>query len=252
MRTEKIDGLTLPLQTLDMANELQEYFENNTGSLMHKWLHYFDAYDRHFSRFRGTDVHLLEIGVAHGGSLEMWKKYFGPNARIFGADINPQCKKLEGENVKIFIGDQGDRKFLRTLAREIPRVDILIDDGGHSMRQQIATFEELYAKVSDTGVYLCEDTHTSYWPAFRGGVRRRGTFMEYSKRLIDQLNAWHSEQRSFRVDPFTRSADSMHFYDSIVVIEKKPRVPPEHRKTGVANITAMAPESLLQKLKRRF
>jgi len=234
-----------------MANELQQYFENNTGSLMHKWMHYFDAYDRHFSRFRGTDVHILEIGVSHGGSLEMWKAYFGPNARIFGADINPQCKKLEAENVKIFIGDQGDRKFLRKLASEIPRIDILIDDGGHSMRQQIATFEELYDKVSKHGVYLCEDTHTSYWPAFRGGVRRRGTFMEYSKRLIDQLNAWHSEQRSLKVDSFTKSADSMHFYDSIVVIEKKPRKAPEVRKTGVERVT-YAPESFLQKLKRRL
>ncbi len=234
-----------------MANELQRYFENNTGSLMHKWMHYFDAYDRHFSRFRGTDVHILEIGVSHGGSLEMWKEYFGPKARIFGADINPQCKKLEAENVKIFIGDQGDRKFLRRLASEIPRIDILIDDGGHSMRQQIATFEELYKKVSEQGVYLCEDTHTSYWPAFRGGVRRRGTFMEYSKRLIDQLNAWHSEQRSFKVDSFTKSADSMHFYDSIVVIEKKPRRAPEVRKTGVERVT-YAPESFLQKLKRRL
>ncbi len=234
-----------------MPFELQRYFENNTGSLMHKWMHYFDAYERHFARFRGTDVHILEIGVSHGGSLEMWKEYFGPKARIFGADINPQCKKLEDERVKIFIGDQGDRKFLRTLAREIPRIDILIDDGGHSMRQQIATFEELYAKVSAHGVYLCEDTHTSYWPAFRGGLRRRGTFMEYSKRLLDQLNAWHSKQRSFKVDSFTQSADSMHFYDSIVVIEKKPRTPPEVRKTGVERVT-YAPESFVQKLKRRL
>ena len=210
---------------LSMKTDLEKYFDSNTKNLMHKWMHYFDIYDRHFSRFRGTDVHLLEIGVSQGGSLQMWKGYFGPRAVIYGADINPNCKTLEEERVKIFIGDQGDRKFLRQMRDSIPRIDILIDDGGHSMKQQIATFEELYEKVSPDGVYLCEDTHTSYWPSFRGGLRRRGTFMEYSKRLIDQLNAWHSQQkRSFKVNAFTKSTDSLHFYDSIVVLEKKPRV----------------------------
>jgi hypothetical protein len=234
-----------------MNSHLRQYFEKNNKNLMHKWMHYFEVYERHFARFRGTDVHLLEIGVSHGGSLQMWKDYFGPRAKIFGADVNPDCKKLEEDQVQIFIGDQGDRKFLRLLAREIPRVDILIDDGGHTMRQQIATFEELYGRVSENGVYLCEDTHTSYWPAFRGGLRRRGTFMEYSKRLIDQLNAWHSQQRSFKVDDFTKSTDSMHFYDSIVVFEKRPRQPPEVRKTGAERVK-YAPEKFLDKLKRRL
>lgn len=234
-----------------MTNDLQRYFETNTGRLMHKWMHYFDVYDRHFSRFRGTDVHLLEVGVSHGGSLQMWREYFGPKARIFGADINPDCLKLAEERTKIFIGDQGDRKFLRTLAREIPRIDIIVDDGGHTMRQQIATFEELFPRVSENGVYLCEDTHTSYWSAFRGGVRRRGTFMEFSKRLVDQLNAFHSRQRSFQVDDFTRSTDSVHFYDSIVVFEKKPRKAPEDRKTGTPSVE-FNPESFFQKLKRRL
>lgn len=234
-----------------MPNHLEQYFEANRGNLIHKWMHYFDVYDRHFARFRGTDVHILEIGVSHGGSLQMWKDYFGPRARIYGSDINPQCEKLAEEQVEIFIGDQGDRKFLRSLKEKIPRIDILIDDGGHTMKQQIATFEELFGAVSENGVYLCEDTHTSYWPAFQGGVRRRGTFMEYSKRLVDQLTAWHSEQKSFRVDAFTRSAASMHFYDSVVVIEKKPRTEPVCRKTGNPTVEFM-PEPFWQKLKRRF
>ena len=53
-----------------MTNDLQRYFESNSGNRIHKWMHYFDIYERHFSRFRGTDVHLLEIGVAHGGKYQ--------------------------------------------------------------------------------------------------------------------------------------------------------------------------------------
>ena len=64
------------------GNPLETYFRNNQGRLIHKWLHYFDIYDRHLSRFRGQDVHVVEIGVAGGGSLGMWREYFGPSARI--------------------------------------------------------------------------------------------------------------------------------------------------------------------------
>ena len=74
-------------------NELEKYFFSNTGNLIHKWRHYFEIYDRHFSRYRGSDVHVLEIGAYQGGSLQMWKHYFGPSAQIYGVDINPECKK---------------------------------------------------------------------------------------------------------------------------------------------------------------
>lgn len=212
--------------------DLETYFHANEGRLIHKWMHFFDVYDKHFSRYRGKEVVILEIGVYHGGSLQMWKNYFGDKARIYGVDINPRCKELEEENISIHIGSQSDRTFLRKLKKELPPIDILIDDGGHTMQQQIVTFEELYDAVRPDGVYLCEDLHTSYWLQYGGGDRRPGTFIEYSKRFIDKLNAWHSEEASLKVDSFTRSAGSLHFYDSILVIEKKVVAPPEHRKTG--------------------
>jgi hypothetical protein len=217
-------------------NDLERYFEANTRRLIHKWMHYFEIYDRHFARFRGTDVHVLEFGVSQGGSLQMWKDYFGPKCRIYGADINPHCKQHEEDGIQIFIGDQEDRGFLRTVAASVPRIDILIDDGGHTMRQQIATFEELFGRIDENGVYLCEDNHTSYWKNFGGGYRQRNTFIEYSKNLIDRIHAWHSQTPALAVDAFTRSAHSMHYYDSILVIEKRPIAAPTHRKTGTHTI----------------
>ena len=101
------------------------------------------------------------------------------------------------------------------------------------MMQQIITFEEMYAHLKDGGVYLCEDLHTSYWPGhFGGGYRDPNTFIEYSKRLIDQLNAWYSQEMGFAVDDFTRSAFSLHYYDSILVIEKRVISTPKARMKG--------------------
>lgn len=216
-------------------NDLQRFFEQHEGRLLHKWDHYFEIYDRHFARFRDSPVRILEFGVSQGGSLQLWKHYFGAQAQIYGVDINPNCEQFAEPNVEIFIGDQGDRRFLRSLAARLPAIDILIDDGGHTMQQQIRTFEELFPRIAPTGVYLCEDLHTSYWRRWGGGYRRRGSFIEYGKGLIDGLNAWHSRQPSrFAVSDFTRCAHSMHFYDSVLVIEKRPMSAPVHHRRGQA------------------
>ncbi len=226
---------SLPLDGRSAGNDLERYFAGNTGRLLNKWGHYFEVYDRHLSRYRGTNVCILEFGVSHGGSLQMWRDYFGPQAKIYGVDNNPACARLSEPGTEIFIGDQADRAFLRSLADRLPHIDILIDDGGHEMHQQIATFEELFPRLDANGVYLCEDLHTSYWKRFGGGYRRHASFIEYSKRLIDQINAWHSEQpERLSVSAFTRSAHSLHFYDSILVIEKKVIGRPYHQQTGGA------------------
>ena len=184
-------------------------------------MHYFDVYHRHFARFRGRPVTIVEIGVFHGGSLQMWADYFGPRATIWGVDIDPRCLAFQEPGINVVQGDQSDREFLKRLAAQVGPIDLLIDDGGHGMDQQIITMEELYGGVAKNGTYFVEDTHTSYWAeSYGGGYKRPGTFMEYSKNLIDQLNAWHSESDSLRVDDFTRTTASMHFYDSIVVFEK--------------------------------
>lgn len=213
-------------------NDLEKYFRQNNERLISKWSHYFEIYDRHFSRFRDKEINILEVGVFHGGSLRMWKNYFGAKARIYGIDINPLCKQLEEEKITIFIGSQSDRKFLQEVAAAIQSIDILIDDGGHYMSQQIITYEELFPHISDKGVYLCEDLHTSYQIKFGGGYRRKHTFIEYSKRFIDDINAYHSEQKALKVNYFTQTADSLHYYDSILVIEKRKKEKPFLEETG--------------------
>lgn len=218
-------------------NDLENYFKNNPGRLIHKCVHYFDIYEQYFSKYRNKEVVILEIGVYHGGSLQMWKNYFGDKAKIYGVDINPECKKFEAQNIEIFIGSQSDRKFLNELKTKIPPVDILIDDGGHGMEQQITAFEELYPHVKTDGIYLCEDLHTSYWLKFGGGYRRQGTFVEYGKKLIDKINATYSEQSVLKADSFTKSIRGLHFYNGILVIEKGQVKDFHDEKTGTPTLS---------------
>jgi len=94
------------------------------------------------------------------------------------------------------------------------------------------TYEELFGHIKENGVYLCEDLHTSYWLGFGRGYKRERTFIEYSKDFIDYLNGYYSKQEQFKKNTFTESVDSIHYYDSILVIEKKKRKRPFDRKTG--------------------
>jgi hypothetical protein len=215
-------------------NPLVDYLRRNPdGRLLHKWDHYFDIYHRHLARLRGQRLTLIEIGVFNCGSLQMWREYLGPDATIVGVDVNPECEKFAERQIEVVIGDQSNREFLCSLAARYPDSAILIDDGGHRMHQQIATFEELYPRLRPDGVYICEDTHSSYLPMFGGGYRQPHTFIETAKGLIDSLHAFHSpDHAQFTPDDFTRTTDSMHFYDSVVVFEKAARAVPQEMTSG--------------------
>lgn len=210
----------------DSLNDLERFFFRETHRPLTKWMHYFEAYDRFFSRYRGKDVVILEIGVFKGGSLQMWKDYFKTldnKVRIYGIDIDPECKRLEEDGITIFIGSQEDRDFLRKVKEEVGGVDILIDDGGHTMRQQIVSFEELFDLVREDGIYLCEDLHTSYMEAYGGGYRG-DTFLERSKDLIDFLHAQYSETDELTRNRYSDCIKFITYCDSMIFIEKRRRV----------------------------
>lgn len=222
-----------------MSNPLLKYFKQNKGRQIYKWLHYLDIYDQHFKQYRGKRVTIVEFGVLHGGSLQMWKKYFGRKARIIGVDIEPRCKELEEKRIEIFIGDQADRKFLQKLQREVGPIDIIIDDGGHVMKQQITTFEEMWPALKNGGKYVVEDLHTSYWKTYGGGYKKPGTFIEFAKDLIDQINAWQSQGRKttklLKVGTYTKTIRAIHAYTSLIVFDKDKITKPYDEQTGTAS-----------------
>lgn len=192
-----------------------------------KWSHYFDIYETHFSKYRNKKPVVVEVGICRGGSAEMWQKYFGEGATIVGIDVDPNAFKSEHQTPGCIQvnGDQNDPEFWKEFFKTHPDVDVFIDDGGHHMTQQIETLKTVWSHVNTNGVYLCEDTHTSYWPEYRGGLRQQNTFMEYSKIVIDTMNSdyfkgpdQHPNNMVF-AEQFNDLV-GMHYYDSVVVFDK--------------------------------
>ena len=165
----------------------------------------------------------------------MWRHYFGPGLEYHGVDINWVCRKFGTEDnvAEIIIGDQGSESFWDSVVDRLPQFDIILDDGGHTMVQQITTMRRLFPKkIAEGGVYMVEDLHTSAWHSFGGGLRKDNTFLQFSKNLIDELMWQHAMAPKWaspsdlhyateraQASQFYRHIKSMHFSNGIVVLE---------------------------------
>jgi hypothetical protein len=197
------------------TSPLEAYFDRVTeGPGVWKWRHYFDVYHRHLSRFVGRSPVVVEVGVYSGGSMAMWHHYFGTGTHVHGVDIEPACRAYTTANTTIHIGDQADAGFWREFAQQVPLVDVLIDDGGHEPRQQIATVEAMLPHLRPGGVYICEDVTGS-----------DNGFTIFTQALIDSLHAYtpavSPQGNTSPSSPFQASIHSLHVYPFVVVIEKR-------------------------------
>jgi hypothetical protein len=210
--------------TASEPSPLEVWFDAAGGRPSLKRRHYFDIYHRHLSRFRGQPVHVVEIGVREGGSLQMWRDYFGPDARVSGIDIDPACRELAGEGIEIFIGDQADPEFWARFLARAPAIHIVLDDGGHHAHQQAVTLECLLPQIRPGGVYICEDVGGSFHP-----------FHSFVDGLTRPLSAIALPGRPTPASPLHQHVASVHRYPMVTVIEKPaviPRAFDTARRTG--------------------
>ena len=183
------------------------------GSLKNKFT--FRAYDELFGRFRGHRPVILEIGVRGGGGTELFYKYFGDECEVFGVDIEERVKRIQKKypQTPIFIGDQADPEFMKHVAESIGKpIDIVLDDGGHFMHQQIRSFEAIFPFVRNGGVYVIEDVQTSYNDQFNNHTTP--TLVEYMKEKADGVILGNPE-----------NIQSIQFYKDMVAVQKDHDIP---------------------------
>lgn len=198
------------VEALKGFKTFQSYLRSPYRSLKHST--YFFAYDWLFGRYVGKPITFVEIGVLGGGSLFMWRDFFGPQARIIGVDLNPNAQKWREHGFEIYTGSQSDPDFWAEFSREVGAIDVVLDDGGHTYQQQIVTCECLLPSVKDGGMMVVEDTHTSYMEGF-GDPQH--SFMEYVKRLIDAQQRRNSKVAGATDERFW----SVEIFESIVALK---------------------------------
>ena len=208
----------LSKKSLDLNSNLRLFqIYKNLKHVSLKYDTYFQAYEETFSKYVGKEITFVEVGVLHGGSLFMWREYFGKKSRIIGIDLHPAAKELEKHGFEIYIGSQSDINFWKKFFSKIGKIDILLDDGGHGNVQQIVTLSEAIHNTNDDGTIVIEDTHTSYLKKF--GNPSKYSFMNYSKYLIDVINSRFSDIKVIKNNNFKNKIYSISFYESIVAIK---------------------------------
>jgi hypothetical protein len=217
-------------------NPLFAYFAaNRSGTALDKWVHYFPIYERHLARFRGSRARVLEIGVYRGGGLDLLRHYLGAEANLVGIDIDPSVRDtLAGRHI-VEVGDQEDAPFLAEVAERHGSFDVVIDDGGHTMPQQITSVETLFPTIAEGGVYIVEDCHTSFWSDYADPEDPSRTFVGWAKARLDDLHAYHYSVELDLADPWQTDLSAVHVYDSVVVLDKAHRFAPFSEITGTSD-----------------
>jgi hypothetical protein len=188
---------------------------------------YIDVYEKHFYEFRKQSITFLEIGVggyddpnAGGESLRMWKSYF-VNGKIHAIDIFDKTPH-EQDRINIFKGSQADPEFLDNVHKKTGDFDIIVDDGSHLNVHIIESFNILFPKIKEGGIYAVEDIQTSYWPSYGGKqeVGVDGTAMSFFRKLADGIN--HMEYLIPNYKPTYHDCNilSLHFYHNMVIVHK--------------------------------
>ena len=219
---------------MNRALNIRECFDAIHG--IDKLEHYLPLYEFWMGKFVGKSPKILEIGVNFGGSAQLWRDFFGEGTQVVGVDADTSnARNKDADYMTLVHGDQGSEDFWDDFLTNYFDFDIIIDDGSHENSHQILTLVKTFNSLKDGGIYLCEDTHTSYYPngirVSNGGYKNPDSFIEYSKNIIDVL---HEEHTRFAIgfgdfdgpkipqnllDVF-RKTRGIHFYDSMVFIEK--------------------------------
>jgi hypothetical protein len=154
---------------------------------------YTPSYHHILVHLRDKPLKILEIGVGGyddpdcgGASLRMWAEYF-PLARIVGLDFFE--KKLSvSPRVTIERGSQDDPALLARLHEAHGPFDLVIDDGSHRPEHMVASFLNLYQRLSPQGLYIIEDTQTCFMERFGGHPGGHGTIYLLAYLLALQMH----------------------------------------------------------------
>lgn len=169
---------------------------------------YVPIYEEYFNNCNNV-ANVLEIGIYNGGSLRYLSNFF-PNATIHGIDIEYK-KNIETNKIKTYIYNQESREELNDfLTKTNIMFDIIIDDGGHTMKQQQTSLAVLFKSLNSGGLYILEDLHTSIWET---NLAHGGGFITKDD-LITSLDMLSSYQKNKKITSNHMTSDEIYFLES--------------------------------------
>ena len=188
----------------------QSHTDKHHGEFPHS-----EMYDALFYSLKDEPITFLEIGVNKGGSIAVWEEYF-PNATLLATDIKPDCLIRATERTQVSLVDQFDFFSMRDYADEHGPFDVVIDDGSHYSSHQILTLETLWPYMKPGGLFIIEDTETSYVAEFRRAEGPGLSCVDYCKGLADTVH-----QRVADRPALWKDINTVMFKQDMIVVTKR-------------------------------
>ena len=122
---------------------------------------YLPVYEEVLAPFRETALNVLEIGLFNGASLVLWEQYF-TKAKIHGIDCDEQPHggmadlRPMLDNYNISIGNAESKEDIEKFYKGI-KFDVIVEDAGHHIEQQLAIYVTLKPYLNKGGIYIIED-----------------------------------------------------------------------------------------------
>jgi len=186
-------------------NEIMNFYGTDKRLEEHN---YVSVYEKILENKTSDKIKILEIGIYRpsptlnnlpigsrrvpGASLKTWYDYL-PNAEIYGVDLS-DFSDVNNDRIKTLICNQESKESLNNLIENIGSdFDLIIDDGGHTMKQHQISLSVLFRHLKSGGIYVIEDLHTCYMNQYVNGF----------KKTIDILNDFNftGKIESMLIDP---------------------------------------------------
>lgn len=142
--------------SINHLNELGIRYKTDKSDQCHNYLR---KYEFFLEPYRAYEMNVLELGVFHGGSMNMWEEYF-QKAYIYGVDINSDCKRYENARRKVIIRDLSKEESYDDLKELEPM--IIIDDASHMWSHQIKALCYLLPSLRSGGIFIIEDLGSNF------------------------------------------------------------------------------------------
>lgn len=159
-------------------------------------------YDEAFRPYQKRPIRFLEIGIQTGGSMKLWREYFSHESVIVGVDVSdaliaPRFRHIDG--VTYYFRDAYDQRFAASLGP----LDIVIDDGPHSLQSQIKAIQLYLPQIREGGMLIIEDVESDKF------VRRLQNTVNSVQRAAPPHCLYRTDFLDFR--PTLQRSDDMLF-----------------------------------------
>jgi cephalosporin hydroxylase len=152
-------------------NFLFEYFNSDKGEkYINQYTHpskrdnikitahgYSKFYEKFFFEFKNNKVNILEIGSFYGNASAAIFFYF-KNAKIFGADINPDMFNYTSKRMtSFFVNSSSISSIQNNILDKNIKYKIIIEDASHMLKDQIISLFYLFPILESGGYFIVEE-----------------------------------------------------------------------------------------------